>query len=364
MSVYHRLRPLFFRLDPEAAHSLVTTLWQGGALIPGTGALTAPLRYSHPALRVAVAGMSFANPVGLAGGFDKDARYIESFARLGFGFIEVGTVTPKPQPGNPQPRLFRLPEDRALINRLGFNNGGMEAMARNLALARRPVPIGVNIGKNKATPPESAASDYLACFQMLAPLADYIVVNVSSPNTPGLRDLQRGGALADILALLRDARETYQRQRSGRAVPIFVKLSPDETPAQLDAALQVILDTGVDGIIATNTTTERAPTLRGRYRGEGGGLSGKPLFDRSTAVLRYLYRAVDGRLPLIGVGGVDGPETAYAKILAGASLVQLYTAFIYEGPGLVAATLKGLVGLLAQDGFSHISQAVGQDARG
>ncbi len=361
MNVYRRLRPLFFRLDAEAAHTAVTTLWRSAALVPGSGYLTGPLRYSHPALRVSVAGITFANPVGLAGGFDKDARYIDSFARLGFGFIEVGTVTPKPQPGNPQPRLFRLPEDEALINRMGFNNGGMEAMARNLALMRRPVPIGVNIGKNKTTPPESASADYLACFNTLAPLADYIAVNVSSPNTPGLRDLQHGDALAEILAPLREARDALRQAPNGRAVPIFVKLSPDETFEQLDATLHVLLDMGVDGIIATNTTTERVG-LRSAGRGEQGGLSGKPLFERSTAVLRHLYRAVGGRLPIIGVGGVDGPETAYAKILAGASLVQVYTALIYEGPTFVYSTLRGLVKLLERDGFTHISQAVGQEA--
>ncbi|MFN8473008.1 MAG: quinone-dependent dihydroorotate dehydrogenase [Anaerolineae bacterium] len=363
MNIYRRLTPLFFRLDPEVAHTAVTTLWRGAARVPGAGYLTAPLRYDHPALRVSVAGIAFANPLGLAGGFDKDARYIESFARLGFGFIEVGTVTPRPQDGNPRPRLFRLREDRALVNRMGFNNGGIETMARHLRSTRRRVPIGVNIGKNKTTPPEGAASDYLACFKTLAPLADYIAVNVSSPNTPGLRDLQRGAALAEILAPLRDARDTYRQATEGRAVPIFVKLSPDETFEQLDAALQVILDVGIDGIIATNTTTERAATLRSQRRNEQGGLSGTPLFERSTEVLRHLYRALDGRLPIIGVGGVDGPETAYAKILAGASLVQLYTALIYEGPTLVGSTLRGITKLLQRDGFRTVSDAVGQEAR-
>ncbi|MFN8485926.1 MAG: quinone-dependent dihydroorotate dehydrogenase [Anaerolineae bacterium] len=363
MNVYRRLTPLFFRLDPEVAHTVVTTLWRGAARVPGSGSATAPLRYDHPALRVTVAGIPFANPLGLAGGFDKDARYIESFARLGFGFIEVGTVTPRPQAGTPRPRLFRLREDGALINRMGFNNGGIETMAHNLALTKRRVPIGVNIGKNKTTPPESAAADYLDCFTTLAPLADYIAVNVSSPNTPGLRDLQRGAALAELLAPLREARDADRQVRGGRHVPIFVKLSPDETFEQLDAALQVILDVGVDGIIATNTTTERAASLRSARQNEQGGLSGRPLFERSTAVLRHLYRALGGRLPIIGVGGVDGPESAYAKILAGASLVQLYTALIYEGPTLVSATLRGLVNLMQRDGFRAVSDAVGQEAR-
>jgi dihydroorotate dehydrogenase len=355
MKLYRLAKPLLFRLEPEHAHVLVGGGWSALMQLPGTERLTARLRYAHPALRCEVAGMAFANPLGLAGGFDKDGRYLAAMARLGFGFLELGTVTPRPQAGNQQPRLFRLPEDGALINRMGFNNAGAEALAARLRASGRRLPIGVNIGKNRDTPPEQAPADYLACLRALGPLADYFVVNVSSPNTPGLRDLQRREALAEILALLR-----AERTALGLRLPIFVKLSPDETPAQLEAALAVLLDGGADGIVATNTTTERPASLAGAARVEAGGLSGRPLRARATATVRQIYRATGGRLPIIGVGGVEDAAGAYEKILAGASLVQLYTALVYQGPGLVAEILRGLAELLARDGFTSVGEAVGQ----
>jgi dihydroorotate dehydrogenase len=354
MKMYRLLRLLLFRLKPERAHALTVGSWERLVRLPGAHALSASLRYTHPALQTQVAGIVFANPLGLAGGFDKDGTQIVGMARLGFGFLELGTVTPRPQAGNPTPRLFRLPEDGALINRMGFNNGGAAALSARLKRAPRMLPLGVNIGKNRDTPPERAADDYLACLRLLGPLADYVVVNVSSPNTPGLRDLQRTEALAELLARLRAGRAAL-----GLRTPLFVKLSPDETPAQLDAALAVIVAEGADGIVAANTTLERPAGLRGAARAESGGLSGRPLRARSTAVVRHIYAALGARLPIIGVGGVEDAASAYEKIQAGASLVQLYTALVYGGPGLVGEILRGLTVLLARDGFASVREAVG-----
>lgn len=361
MQFYSLLRQLLFRLEAERAHTTVTRFWNVLMRIPGTGLLTAHLRYHHPSLATTVSGLTFRNPVGLAGGFDKDGLLVHAFTRLGFGFLELGTVTPRPQAGNPRPRMFRLIEDEALINRLGFNNQGATALHGKLVRAKRRVPIGVNIGKNRDTPVEHAVDDYLICFRALGPIADYVTINVSSPNTPGLRDLQRSQALEAILSALIGERNEVAIHGAKRAVPIFVKLSPDETPAHLDAALAVILQTGADGIIATNTTVSRSAELQSSQALQEGGISGRPLTDRSTAVVRYLYRAVDGQLPIIGVGGIDSATSAYQKILAGSSLVQLYTALIYQGPGLVANILRNLVGMLQADGFDNIAQAIGQE---
>lgn len=327
--------------------------------LPGAGLATTLLRVEHPILQTTIAGMHFSNPLGLAAGFDKNGRYIQALARLGFGYLELGTVTPRPQAGNPQPRLFRLVEDRALINRMGFNNQGAEALAARLRQTPRVVPLGVNIGKNRDTPADTAVDDYLACFRLLAPLANYIAVNVSSPNTPGLRSLQQAEPLAQLLSALLSARRDLAGQAPVPTPAIFVKLSPDETPASLDAALTVISAAGIDGIIVTNTTTERPASLRSSRHTEAGGLSGAPLRERATAVVRYLYSSLGGRLPIVGVGGIDGPQAAYERILAGASLLQLYTALIYEGPGLVAAILRGLAQLIERDGFSSVAEAVG-----
>jgi dihydroorotate dehydrogenase len=368
---YHLLRPLLFRLDAERAHNTVAYLWKVAAHLPGADGLTALLRVQHPALATTVAGISFANPLGIAAGFDKNGQLIYPLAQLGVGFIELGTVTPRPQPGNPPPRLFRLLADQALINRQGFNNKGAQQLANRLCLfaahekcREQPsrLPLGVNIGKNRDTPLAQAAADYACGFRLLAPFADYMVVNVSSPNTPGLRDLQRADVLRELLLAL--AAERAPLLATGvQPPPVFVKLSPDETPAALDAALDAILATGADGIIATNTTLARPAHLRGVAHYETGGLSGAPLAQRASEVIGYLYQATDGWLPIIGVGGIDSAAVAYQHIRAGASLVQLYTALVYHGPALIPSILRGLVQLLAADGFAHVHDAVGRDVR-
>ena len=355
--MYALLKQLLFRFDPEDVHEAVTHFFGAVAQMPGSAVFTAPFRYSHPALPVTVAGVAFPNPVGLAAGFDKNACIINAMAQLGFGFAEIGTVTPRPQPGNPKPRLFRLPEDRAIINRMGFNGEGAAAVVARLESLKRRIPVGVNIGKNKDTPLEQANTDYVAGFEALARFADYVTVNVSSPNTPGLRQLQERASLEGLLASLVEA-----RTRAALEVPVFLKISPDETDEQLDEVLEVVETAGIDGIILSNTTVSRPASLRGAARAEQGGLSGPPLRERSTAMIRRAYRKVGGRLPIIGVGGIDSADAAYEKILAGASLVQVYTGLIYEGPALVSLILKGLVARLARDGYASIADAVGKGA--
>jgi dihydroorotate dehydrogenase len=286
-------------------------------------------------------------------------------ALLGFGHVEVGTVTPRPQPGNPRPRLFRLPEDRALINRLGFNSPGMLAVARNLRGWGRyhhpasPIPhppiVGVNLGKNRDTPLDRAAEDYLATFVALAPLADYVTINISSPNTPGLRLLHERAALEELLGALAAANCRLAR-------PLFLKVSPDETPAQIEQVVQVGCTAGIAGFIATNTTVARLG-LRNSRAGEAGGLSGRPLAAAAQDTMARIYRLVGGRLPVIGVGGIASAEDAYARIRAGASLVQIYTGLVYEGPGVVRGINRGLAQLLRRDGFASLAEAVGVDQR-
>lgn len=346
--------PLLRRLDPETAHDL--TLW---GLEHGFGPRAASA--DDPILATEVWGRRFANPLGLSAGFDKDARVMAPMLDLGLGFVEVGSITPRPQPGNPKPRIFRLPQDAAVINRLGFNNGGLEAARKRLEAFRQGHPgpaaggvVGVNLGKNKET--ADAAGDYVLGAIALGPLADYLVVNVSSPNTPGLRALQGRGELEDLLGRVLDA-------LPDPAPPLLLKIAPDLTEADKADIAAVCLDIGVSGIIATNTTITRPESLKGAARRETGGLSGHPLFEPSTAVLRDLYRLTEGRLPLIGVGGVASGSDAYRKIRAGASLVQLYTALIYRGPGLVARIKTELARLLREDGFESVSAAVGADHR-
>ncbi|RMH95922.1 MAG: quinone-dependent dihydroorotate dehydrogenase, partial [Calditrichaeota bacterium] len=299
-------------------------------------------------LRREVFGLSFPNPVGLAAGFDKNARVYRQMGRLGFGFVEIGTVTPRPQPGNPRPRLFRLPEDEALINRMGFNNEGVEAVAARLRRRPKGLIIGGNIGKNKTTPNDRAVEDYEICFRKLYDQVDYFVVNVSSPNTPGLRALQEKGALRELLQHLQ---ALNRRMSSPR--PLLLKIAPDLTPGQLDDIIEVVQETGLAGVIATNTTVERRG-LRTSPRklqaiGEGG-LSGRPLRERATEVIRYLHRASGGAFPIIGVGGIHSPEDALEKMEAGASLIQLYTGLIYRGPGLVGEIKRRLVGFAGAPG--------------
>ena len=304
-------------------------------------------------LAVNALGIRFPNPIGLAAGFDKDGDVLDAMAKFGFGFVECGTVTPRPQAGNPRPRLFRLGEDGAVINRMGFNNRGMAAMALRLSRRARGGITGINIGANKDSADRIA--DYRLCFERLSRFASYVAVNVSSPNTPGLRGLQNKDELTLLLATLTDA-----RAKTSSHVPLLLKIAPDITPDALDDIVAVTLASGIEGVIATNTTLAR-PALTSAQAHESGGLSGKPLFAPSTAILRRLRERVGDRLVLVGVGGVSSGADAYAKIRAGASLVQLYTALAYEGPGLVARIKSELRACLARDGFAHVGDAIGAD---
>ncbi len=360
--MYRLLRRLLFLLPAEAAHRLA--IW-ALSLLEGSVALCRHLRASALRgvdlrgvdLRCSVAGLKLENPIGLAAGLDKDAEAVPGFFALGFGFVEVGTVTPRPQPGNPMPRLFRLVEHLAVINRMGFNNhGARNAACRLRQLAFRPGPVGANIGKNKDTPLERAVDDYLACVDELADAADYLVVNASSPNTANLRQLQQPEALRELLLAVR--RRLDERQRGK---PLFLKIAPDLGPEAVDAIVDVAKACGVDGLIATNTTVQRP--VEHPLSAETGGLSGAPLKPLSDAVIRRAYQRSGGNLPIVGVGGVFSGQDAYEKIRAGASAVQLYTGLIFEGPSLVRRILRDLAALLARDGFRSVAEAVGSDAR-
>lgn len=351
------LRPLLFQRDPESIHDLaMRRLSAHGPLLK----MGRPwFVYDDPLLHQTVMGLSLANPVGLAAGFDKMAMAIPAWAHLGFGFCEIGTVTGQRQPGNDKPRLFRLPTDQALINRFGFNNDGAEKTAARMAAGHRSViPLGINIGKTKITAIEHAVDDYVFSFRTLWPHADYFAVNVSSPNTPGLRELQDRPFLTDLLQALRIA----DRELAGpsRGKPILVKIAPDLSYAQIDDVLRVIEDTGIAGLIATNTTVTR-DNLRSpeTLRSEAGGLSGRPLRQRSTEIIRHIRRQMADRIVLVGVGGIFSAEDAYEKITAGASLIQVYTGFVYEGPGFCRKLNRRLATLLRRDGFSSLSDAIG-----
>ncbi len=349
------LMPFMRRLDPESAHTLALRALAAGLGGRGRGA-------DDPILATTAFGLSFANPLGLAAGFDKNAVAVRPLMRLGFGFVEAGTVTPRPQTGNPRPRIFRLAEDRAVINRLGFNNAGLAAYLGQLAALRRPLPapLGANIGVNKeGADPER---DYPALYTALAPLVDYVVVNVSSPNTPGLRDLQAEGRLASILRAVQPARAAHASGPLAKAPQVLVKIAPDLANEALPALVETCIAHGVAGLIVSNTTLARPRTLRSAQRGEAGGLSGAPLFERSTEMLRRVHRLADGRLTLIGVGGVASGAQALAKIKAGASLVQLYSAFAYEGPALIPRIKRDLAALLKRGGYKSVADAVGVDA--
>jgi dihydroorotate dehydrogenase len=352
MNLYRLLRPALFALDPESAHRAAVL-----ALKAGLGEAYA--RKDAPILATRVWNLDFPNPIGLAAGFDKNGEAPDAILGLGFGFAEVGTVTPKPQAGNPRPRLFRLPADAALVNRMGFNNDGVEAMAARLGRRSRHGIVGANIGRNKDSADEIA--DYATCAARLAPLADYLVVNVSSPNTPGLRALQGRDPLARLLGAVKEARD--QATPTGARPPLLVKIAPDLADDDLGDIAEVARALPADGLIATNTTIARPPDLRDAHGAEAGGLSGRPLFASSTRVLGTLYKLTGGALPLVGVGGVGGGREAYAKIRAGASLVQLYTALVFEGPGLVGAIKRELAECLRRDGFSSVAAAVGADHR-
>ena len=331
------------RLDPERAHDLSLRLLR-------TGAVPMPGPVSTPRLRVSLAGLDLPNPVGLAAGYDKDARALAPLMRAGFGFLEVGAATPRPQPGNPRPRLFRLAGDRAVINRFGFNNGGVAAIAPRLRARPAGIPVGLNLGANKDS--ADRAGDYAAVLRAAGAAADFVTVNVSSPNTEALRDLQGPAALRALLAGVVAARAEL-----AAAPPIFVKIAPDLDPSALDEIAGIALEAGVDGLVATNTTLARDGAT-GPHAAEAGGLSGAPLFERSTRVLARLSRATGGRLPLIGVGGVATARDALAKIEAGATAVQLYTALVYEGISLAHRLPRALDALLAARGTTA-AQAVG-----
>ncbi len=335
---------LLHRLDPEVAHGLSLRALNAG-LVPLPGTVTSPR------LATSLAGMALANPIGLAAGFDKNATALAPLSRAGFGFLEVGAATPLPQPGNPKPRLFRLSDDRAAINRFGFNNDGMQAIAARLANRPRSLPIGLNLGANKTSP--DRAADFARVLATCGADVDFATVNVSSPNTERLRDLQGAAALTALLAGVMEARTSL-----ANPIPVFLKIAPDLTPDEIAEIAEVALASGLDGIIATNTTLSREG-LKSAAKGESGGLSGAPLFEKSPRVLAHLSQATAGRLPLIGVGGIETAEQAYAKIRAGASAVQLYTAMVYQGIGLAARIARGLDTLLQRDGHATVAQAVG-----
>jgi dihydroorotate dehydrogenase len=335
--LYPFFRPALFALDPERAHAVAFAALDAAAAA-GLARYTAP---KLPADPVQAMGLAFPNRVGLAAGLDKDAAHLAGLASLGFGFLEAGTVTPRAQPGNPKPRLFRLPRAEALINRLGFNNGGVEAYVANVRASGYRGILGCNIGKNADTPQERAADDYLACLAAVAPVASYVTINVSSPNTKGLRDLQSEAALDALLAQLAAARDEHV-QRLGRALPLVVKIAPDLGPDAIRGIARVLVARRVDGAIATNTTVARDTVASLPHGGEAGGLSGRPLFSRANEVLRILARALDGALPVIGVGGILSGDDAREKMAAGATLVQLYTGLIYRGPALVAECVRAL----------------------
>jgi dihydroorotate dehydrogenase len=342
MALYPLVRPLVFALDAERAHRLTIRALRA---VPAASPPD-----PDPILAIRVAGLDFPNPVGLAAGFDKDAEVHRQMLGFGFGFVEVGTVTPKPQAGNARPRLFRLAEDRAVINRMGFNNGGFEAARARLAGRRRGI-VGVNIGANKDSADRIA--DYAAGAREMAASADYLTVNISSPNTPGLRALQDKGALAELLASVGEAR--------GGAAPVFLKVAPDLAAGEIDDIARAATDARMDALIVANTTVSR-PELRSYYRGEAGGLSGAPLKALALQRLKDFRTATGGTLPLIAAGGIEDGADAYARIRAGASLVQLYTALVYRGPGVARGICAELKSLLSRDGFATLADAVGADS--
>lgn len=342
--IYRILRPALFALDAEKAHRLTI-----GAL------KLMPVNEAPPAegpLRVTVASLAFPNPLGIAAGFDKDGEVPDALLHLGFGFTEVGSITPRPQAGNPKPRLFRLVEDRAVINRMGFNNAGGEVAAARLAERRwRGGIVGINVGANKDS--DDRIADYAAMTNLMAPLADYLAVNISSPNTPGLRALQDEGALTSLLDAVIEARGQNE-------VPVFLKVAPDLEPADIDAIARIALDKGLGALIVSNTTIARPP-LKSRHAGEAGGLSGAPLKDKALERLRDFRKATGGQMPLVGVGGIATAEDAWARIRAGASLVQLYSAMVYHGPTIAKDITRELEALMKRDGFASIADAVGSE---
>ena len=358
--MYRLLRVLLFLFSPERAHHLGLFALRLLGSFPSLcqSLRRRALRHAAVDLSVEAAGLRFEHPVALAAGLDKNAEAVDGLFACGFSAVEIGTVTPQPQPGNPLPRLFRLPEHRALINRMGFNNHGTaEAAGKLRERAWHPGPLGVNLGKNKDTPLERAVEDYLACVDVLAPLGDYVVINASSPNTPGLRQLQEPQILASLLGAVKQRLATVAPGK-----PLFLKIAPDLAPEAVDEVVDVALQCGLSGLIATNTTVARP--FEHALAKEAGGLSGAPVREPANAVIRRAWLRSRGSLPIIGVGGVFSAQDVYEKLRAGASVVQVYTGFIYEGPGMVRRILRELGPLLARDGFRSAREAVGADHRG
>lgn len=336
--MYQLIKKILFRQDPEKVHSrVVSNLHKITQTRLGSAIIKQMFEPKENGKEVELWGLKFKNPVGLAAGFDKNAAYIDDLALMGFGHIEIGTVTPKPQPGNPLPRLFRLPENEALINRMGFNNEGVDAAVERLKKRKSDIIIGGNIGKNKTTPNEKALDDYVYCFRKLYDYVDYFVVNVSSPNTPDLRALQQKEPLTEILSALQ-----LINTELGKAKPLLLKIAPDITLEMLDEILEVVIRLNLNGIVATNTTISREHLIQEKNNAESGGLSGKPLQQKSTEIIRYIHQKTNGTLPIIGVGGIFTAADAKEKMDAGASLIQVYTGFIYEGPGIVKNICKEL----------------------
>lgn len=353
MPCYQTFRPLLFTLAPEKAHRAAIRALQLG--------LAPKSRYAHPALATEVAGLKLPSPVGLAAGFDKNAECVEGALNAGFGFVEIGTVTPRAQPGNPQPRVFRLAEHEAIINRLGFNNEGADAAARRLAANRHGGVVGGNVGKNKES--TDALADYNSAMESLYGYVDYITANISSPNTPGLRSLQARDELQALVCGLHAKRAALMEEYGFASKPIFVKIAPDNDEAALADIAHVALEEKLDGLIVSNTTLDRDAVAGHKHAAEAGGLSGKPLMKKSTETLRRMYALTGGNVPLIGVGGISNAADAYEKIRAGASAIQLYSALVYQGVGLAERINRGLAELLARDGFAHIADAVGSETK-
>jgi dihydroorotate dehydrogenase len=350
------IRPLMFQLDAEVAHEIginVLRIGLGNGLLQKTFGKRAAESFG-PVERF---GLKFANPLGIAAGFDKNGVVVNQLSYLGFGFVETGTVTLRPQPGNDKPRLFRLPDDGALLNRLGFNNDGAEAIAARLQRLKRKCVVGVNIGRNKDVPNEQAVENYLATFDLIHPVADYVTVNVSSPNTPGLRDLQRSENIEELLSALQN------RNRASGQLPLLVKIAPDLSEADVESIVEICIRLEMSGIIATNTTVSRDGLKTPDVGSLGpGGVSGRPIRRRSTEVIRTIHRHSKGKLPIIGVGGIFTAEDAFDKIAAGACLLQAYTGFIYSGPGYAAEINEGLKAILGRRGFKNLDDAVGCEA--
>jgi dihydroorotate dehydrogenase len=335
--IYPALRSLLFKLSPETAHELTLEGLQALSRMGIAGLLNQNIPFNP----VDAMGIEFPNPVGLAAGLDKNGECIDGLAALGFGFIEIGTVTPRPQPGNPKPRMFRLPEAQGIINRMGFNNKGVDYLVERVQKAKFEGVLGINIGKNFDTSVEDANSDYVKCLQKVYDHASYVTVNISSPNTPGLRDLQMGDSLESLIVAVKEE-QTKLAGKTNRYVPIAVKIAPDMDDAGVEWVAETLVKHEIDGVIATNTTIARDKVENLQYGKEQGGLSGAPVFESSTEVTEKLAKALDGKLPIIGVGGITDKETAAAKIEAGASLVQIYSGFVYEGPALIKQAADGV----------------------